>query len=60
MALKIDYAGLERASRRDRKLRKRQKLIMTEDGRSVKLLDKLQRERIQKVQEEDVQNLPSG
>ena len=46
MSLKIDYSGLQRAQNRDRKIRKRKKLDMTEDGRSVKLLDKIIKEKV--------------
>ena len=35
----INYSGLYRAQRRDNKSRKRRRLNMTEDGRSVKLLN---------------------
>jgi hypothetical protein len=50
--MKIDYSGLYRAQNRDNKIRKRKKLEMTRDGDSVKLLDKLHRERIKKAQDE--------
>lgn len=52
MALKIDYSGLLKAERREKKVRRKQKLQMTEDGRSVKLLDKLSKERILKEQDD--------
>jgi|WetSurMetagenome_2_1015567.scaffolds.fasta_scaffold00807_5 hypothetical protein len=41
MTLKINYSGFYKADRRDKKLRKRRKLDMTEDGRSVRLLAKI-------------------
>jgi hypothetical protein len=52
MSLRIDYSGLYRANNRDKKYNRRRKLKMTEDGRSVKLLEKLAKERIEKAQDD--------
>ncbi len=57
MPLQINYSGLEKAKNRDRKQRNRKRLKMTEDGRSVFLLEKLQKERIVKEQQENVPDL---
>ncbi len=51
--LKINYTGLIRASNRDRKIIRRRKLKMTEDGRSVKLLNKIIQEKANNGTEKD-------
>jgi hypothetical protein len=56
MSLKINYKGLYKAQNRDRKIRKRQRLNMTEDGRSVKLLNKIIQE---KSEHANMERLPT-
>lgn len=57
MGLQINYDGLKRAERRDRKYRKRRKLAMTEDGRSVKLLAKIIQD---KAKDAGMERLPTN